>query len=166
MPAPLCVMGPHTGVFMTIGWGRLKWVAIGALVLLAAGTASAAERYLCIADKSTGFKWNGREWASVNFDVSGVRYIVQETTEERRRVNPQSQFTVTKMGEKDTIFTCRRGDSGGNTTLRVICGGLAWGMVIDTEALRFQKHYTGGFLDGDEPDNTPNLTIGKCSPLD
>jgi hypothetical protein len=40
--------------------------------------ASALDKYLCVADKSTGFKWNGMEWAYTNFRIENDRFIVEQ----------------------------------------------------------------------------------------
>ena len=54
-----------------------------------------------------------------------------------------------------------------NSTLLLICGGIANGFTFSSKTLRFQENYGIGYTNGgDSSANTPYLVIGKCTGLE
>ncbi|WP_353646331.1 hypothetical protein [Mesorhizobium sp. WSM2239] len=76
------------------------------------------------------------------------------------------EYTVNQIGEQTPSHYCplqRRSDS----TLLLICGGLANGFTFSSKTLRFQENYGIGYTNaGDSRANTPHLVIGKCTRLE
>jgi hypothetical protein len=130
-------------------------------------TAAEMEQYLCVADQSTGFKWEGNRWVSQSFNVQNDRFVFQEVPERKGLVSSDDvNFIVKRLGSADELFQCSRFVSKTFKGNRVVCGGLGYGMVMDTKSLRYQEFYGMGFIEGtDQPGNTPNITIGKCTRL-
>lgn len=130
-----------------------------------AGPVMAGEQYLCIGEKGTGFKWDGKQWATAVFDVASDKYVVQEVTPQEifgRKLN----FEVKRFGSDKVQFSCERLESKDFKSARILCGGLGYGMLIDTKTLRYQEVYGLGYIDGnDTVGNTPSFSIGTCSRL-
>ena len=132
-------------------------LAIATILLAVTTAAYAQEQFVCIGTKSTGFRWDGRQWSPSGFKVDGEMYMVQEIKEETfgdRVVN----FKINKFGESIS-YDCHRPKEG----FRILCGGVAIGTVIDTKRLRFIRHYLYGYLDGDTEGDTPFILIGTCT---
>jgi hypothetical protein len=125
-----------------------------------------AEQYLCVADKSTGFKWNETEWASVDFIVSEKRFVIQGDLAVDTKEMGHRHFATKNIGNNTTQHECSRQENADYTSNRIIRGGLGIGLLVDTKTLRFQELHGIGFLEGDKEGNTPALTRGKCTRLD
>ena len=142
---------------MTLAWKR---TGVAAFVLALAESALAEEQLICVGDKATGFKWTGRSWAEASFHVSKDKFLVQEIAP-IEMLGATYTFKVQKFGEKVPTIHCTR--HGEPKNWRLICGGLGYGMMIDSKSMRFQEVYGLGYIDGeDAPGNTPSLTIGTC----
>lgn len=113
-----------------------------------------AENYLCIGDLSTGFFWNGSEWQQTYFNVKADQFVV---------AIDGLTVTVTRVGRSAPTHTCELAVAG---IEQAACGGLGYGFVVNFRTLRFQDYYGLGYVNGgDSADNTPSLTIGRCSPF-
>jgi hypothetical protein len=136
-------------------------ILAAAITLSLSVAAMAKENLLCVADKSTGFSWNGSEWISSDFRVSNLKLLVKSVDEYKFGVL-QVNYEVSEFGSTSVKYHCHR-DEGSD---QMSCGGLGWGIVVNFSALRFQDFYGIGFVDGpDKPGNTPALTIGYCQKL-
>lgn len=115
---------------------------------------SVQKTLLCIAEKSTGFFFDekSRSWLSTNFNVaSEKKYLLKKDS---------SDWIWSEFGDSSGT-TCK---AFGNTAF-VRCDLLLGTVSVDWARLRFVKTYTSGFISGDNNQDTPHITIGKCSPL-
>src|SRR5688572_20825623 len=78
-----------------------------AVLLIFASPASALEKYLCVAEQSVGFRWNGSAWEVSRFKVDDDKYIVKEV-KEYGLLNDQVNFEVTKLGQEFASHHCFR----------------------------------------------------------
>ena len=117
-----------------------------------------AERYLCLPDLSTGFKWSGTEkrWNHENL-TTDTKYLVEQFED-----GDEEAFTVKEVGSERPVLTyCKKDQEG-----EIVCGGLDYGFMMNTKTLRYQHLDGRGFVQGyDDLDNTLALTIGRCSSL-
>jgi hypothetical protein len=141
----------------------MKPAIAATLVLLSAASAAnaASETLLCVADMSTGFAMEGKEWVTARFTVKDLRFVVKPVTP-YEYLGKEVNYEVTKMGESYPSHRCNRGDGAEQMS----CGGLGWGFTVNFRTLRYQDYYGIGYVDGrDNGDNTPSVTIGKCVQL-
>lgn len=141
----------------------MKLATVAILVFLSTTSAAnaASETLLCVADMSTGFAMDGKEWVTARFNVKDQRIVVKPVTP-YEYLGQQVNYEVTKMGESYPSHRCVRSDGAEGMT----CGGLGWGFTVNFRTLRYQDYYGIGYVDGrDNGDNTPSITIGKCVPL-
>jgi hypothetical protein len=135
---------------------RFKPYLLAVTLSLAAASAAEAQTrtYLCIGDLSTGFVWLADTWKETTFHVRNDRFAVKIE---------DLEVTVTRIGNDYPSHTCTLYAADAT---QFACGGLGYGFVMNLTNLRYQDYYGLGYVDGgDSPDNTPALTIGKCSPL-
>jgi hypothetical protein len=74
--------------------------------------AVALEKYLCVADQSTGFKWSGSDWVIAQFQIASEKFVVREV-DEYDSVSGKVNFEVVKLGEDlpaSTAFEAGQGD--------------------------------------------------------
>ena len=129
-------------------------------MLLADQTVAYAQQYLCVAEKSAGFAFDERtkDWKATTFRTDAKYLIAPGRTREHA-------FQVTKVGEDSAFWFCK---AGFNENGYLYCDGPG--------PFKFNKRngrFLSGFLFGyinvapgtDERSDTPNLEIGKCSPL-
>ena len=121
----------------------------------------ASETYLCIADKSTGFRFNkqSKTYEPTNFNVSESKYILK---------NNNNTWEWTDFGE--TFSTC----SGSFNTSGVFRCDLFETIIFNKNNLRYVKTAFFGYTivgaqmgksvikDGE---NSPFIEIGKCSSM-
>ena len=122
------------------------------LVLFVTPIASAQNSYLCISDKNTGFTFNptSKSWVQTNFSES--KYILTKSSNGWE----WKDFGST-LGWECGAFN----DSG-----RINCSNYSGSVLFNKTNLRFLSTYILGYIDGaDSQNNTPAITIGKCSPL-
>ena len=129
-----------------------------ALFLLSATHAGAVERYLCIGDAATGFSWSGSGWVQTKFKVADSKFIIQPLTpDEQLRWKREGELGLTNIGDNSPSSFCKQ---NGDT---IECD-FVWRTSINTKTLRFLAVYPEGYTDGsDNNENTPGMTIGKCS---
>jgi hypothetical protein len=133
-------------------------------VSLTTDCALALDKYLCIADKATGFHWTGTEWAQTTFKVEQNKYIVADLdVSERTDKHP---IGVTRLGHKHFDYLC----SINIYEHTLLCSSdllndyYPLSMRVDLTTLRYITIYSSGYVDGvDNNDHTPNIEIGRCS---
>lgn len=141
-----------------------------ALTVFALPSVAAAESWLCIADQSTGFKFNGltKRWESANFNVKDVRYIVKETP------GSSSAWEVRQFGDQGLLpdAWCSKtfNDAG-----FLHCTGLGGSFTLNRNTGRFQNYFQGSFLSFNpnstnalfrtDGGDTPFIELGKCSTI-
>lgn len=145
------------------------WVA--SLSLLVATSVWAQERYLCVAEMSTGFAFNkqNKSWHSTTFKTD-EKFIVRKPLPADGAGLQKSAWLIAKLGDTFPTSSCEK-DFYNNETL--FCEGLQT-FKFSKKTMRFLSGYLIGYWSDDvgstsqvfsEGQNTPNLTIGKCSPL-
>ena len=129
------------------------------LLLPATQPAAAADQYLCITDKATGFYFEDGEWNTANFKT-GRKFLIRKPNKEELEVtiaNIGRDFVVSEFGDKSTLLWCDED---------FYCVGHVDDFLFDKKTLRFLYIYKGGYVSGiDNNDNTPAMQIGTCSPL-
>jgi hypothetical protein len=138
----------------------MKHRVLAACLLLACEvTGARAESFLCVGQVATGFDWLDGRWAVSRPDLTDKIFVLQPS-------GSPDEYTVNQIGEQIPSHYCplqRRSDS----TLLLICGGLANGFTFSSKTLRFQENYGIGYTNaGDSRANTPHLVIGKCTRLE
>jgi hypothetical protein len=123
------------------------------LMLMYTNSCFAQQAYICVADSSTGFKYNSnsRIWEQTGFRVSEDKKLLKKVGQGWE----WSSFGST-YGEK-----CGEINSYGLLNCDILFGTLRF----SKNTLRYIETYTVGYIDGDKGGNTPAITIGKCSPL-
>jgi len=134
------------------------------LLAVALGTGAVAQaaevdRFFCVADKSTGFKFQDDKWGYAQFDVSGSKYTIAPSA------RTPGAFDIYKFGEQYPLLeACSNHRNTGDIYL--ICGGANWGVIFNEGAMRYQYYYGLGYVAGrDAQSDTPFIEIGRCSRL-
>lgn len=131
----------------------IAWLAAGAI------EGARAESFLCVGQLATGFDWRNGRWTVSGPDLANQIFVLQPSIS-------FNDYSVTRIGDHEPTHYCpaqRRADS----TLLLICGGLANGFTFSSKTLRFQENYGIGYTNaGDSRANTPYLVIGKCTRLE
>ena len=135
------------------------------LFLLVSGVAN-AEKWLCIEEQSTGFRFKDSEWVVSNFKLR--KFLI---------IKEKSGYWVEEFGTKKPIFRpdhywltddgddCKyvTDDSEG---MYLLCENIIHKMIFHPKTRRFVYWYFWGYWDGVENnDNTPKMQIGECSSL-
>jgi hypothetical protein len=132
---------------------------IAAVLAVLGHAAVAADAYICVPEKSTGFTFNkaNRQWDVARFAVEGKKYFLKS--------------------DKGSWQWLESGDSGRspvrcgefNNYDSLSCTGL-YEIVFNRKSLRFQKIYGDGYVGNPEAIGTdkegaatPYLEIGACS---
>jgi hypothetical protein len=113
----------------------------------------AQQAYICIANDSTGFSYNAKtnSWGRTGFKVNDEKKLLKRVGQGWEWSSFGSTFTQ-KCGEINSY---------GYLNCDVLFGTLRF----NKNTLRYIETYTVGYIDGDKDGDTPNITIGKCSPL-
>jgi hypothetical protein len=125
------------------------------------------DKYLCIADKATGFHWTGSEWAQTTFKVDKGKYIIADLDlSERTDKHP---IGVTILGKAHWDYLC---SVNFITPVTLLCSSdllndyYPISMRVNLETLRYIKISSEGYEDGEDNNNyTPNIEIGRCSKI-
>ena len=126
------------------------WILAGITLGSVAQADAATATFLCVADQSTGFKWNGSEWQDARLH-SDEKYTVTWNG---------SRFVFTAAGEPNPEYECE------STYLHVVCENKSSRMSFNGETLRFAHYSTLGYTEGwDGDDLTPSVTFGRCTRL-
>ncbi len=125
--------------------------------------AAAADSYLCVADLTTGFSYDGakKKWKSADFR-SDKKLVIS------RGKQKSHTWEAKEVGDSLPGATCEKDfNDAGN----LFCSGV-FDLRFNSRSLRFLYVYPIGYWsDGDKPgmsregDNTPAVAIGKCSPV-
>lgn len=121
------------------------------------------ETLLCVAEKSTGFKWVDGQWRIANFLVDGEDKLIIKPKKEQSRPQEGLEYEIVPLGSDYVLASCyREKQDSGEFTLQVGCGTLQY--VVNFKTLRYQHYYVGHYVIAYdiEKSDTPSLTIGKC----
>lgn len=141
---------------------RQAVLAFAAIAFPSLASAQETERWLCIADQSTGFAFNRAKpgWASGNFTINNDRFILQRPAA-GLPLGTRAKWVVTRVGEKMPTSYCTQEFE--DTLLT--CGSMTK-FTFSKKTLRFQAVYEYGYVEPDtEGADTPSITIGRCSPI-
>lgn len=123
----------------------------------------AADHYLCVAEKATGFSYDNaaREWKNTHFKITS-KYIVSKPE------GTEYAYQVTQVGEKYPISNCKSGFNGYGY---LFCSGLGIDFTFNRKNGRYLSISPVGYINvlpelkiTDENSDTPFIEIGKCSP--
>lgn len=149
----------------------LGFVFVG-IILSGVMEAYCEEKYLCVAELSTGFKYDRDEkkWEQADFKA-GSKYIIGKTDEvEEKLFDKKFVFKVSQLGDNDSKYFCKEGfDSVGNLS----CTGAGQfnfnkknGRYLFVYPMGYVNVLPGGrYFQTDEESDTPFIEIGKCSPF-
>jgi hypothetical protein len=139
-------------------------IALGVLLLATSAVASETS-YLCVTDLATGFSFDKTtsSWKVANFAPRG-KYLVSRSS------GKGYAWEVKAVGDKEPQATCKKDFSEFGT---LVCEGFTE-LRMNRNSGRFLAIYAIGYWSDDknlldgilrEGANTPNMEIGKCSPL-
>ncbi|TXL70611.1 hypothetical protein FHP25_33710 [Vineibacter terrae] len=134
-------------------WSRTG-LAVVALAVVSAGGARAQESYLCTEEQSTGFLFDKVRRAWQPSVLVADRKLVVHLDQGATRT-----WFVSEGGRRTSSYWC----PSGWVNDEMSCTGIAGSFWMNRKTMRFLYVYKWGYLDGDSPD-TPNITIGRCSP--
>lgn len=110
--------------------------------------------YFCIPMKSTGFYYNKstNEWTNTTFKINDHKKLIKKKG---------TSWEWSEFGDKHSYSSCKeRGVD------YVDCDTFGGTFSLNINNLRYMETYMHGYINGlDSNSNTPNITIGKCSPL-
>lgn len=127
--------------------------------------ALAADSYLCIAEHTAGFSFDGArgEWSATTFKTD-AQFLISRA--ERKGM----VWEVKEIGSKNPVYVC---GADFNEIGNLFCNGIGE-LRMNRKNLRFLTVYPVGYwtdkIKGQEDffvegRNTPAMSIGKCSPL-
>jgi len=137
----------------------------GLLVLFFVSSTSFAEKYICLADTVTGFKYSetSEKWVQTKF-IADDKYIISKSDTE------SYAFKVVEIGSKYPVANCAEdfGEYG-----YLICGGAGQDFRFQKKNGRYIRSSVMGYFNvlpssngiTDSTSDTPYLEIGKCSPI-
>jgi len=144
-------------------------ISVLALVLCLGVTTNgfAADSYLCVADKATGFRYykETKKWGQANFNVETQKYVFSKSESSFSKPDkPVFKWELTEMGQDTPWITIYNEDFSQDGTIKG--EGHNFRFIMNKKSLRYLKSHSNGYLDGiDSNDNTPYIEIGKCSQL-
>ena len=137
----------------------------GLRFLFFVSSTSFAEKYICLADILTGFKYseNSEKWVQAGF-LANDKYIISESDTE------SYAFKVVKIGDENSIANCVEG-FGEYGFLH--CKGVGQDFRFQKKNGRYIKSSIMGYFNvlpslngiSDSTSDTPYVEIGKCSPF-
>jgi hypothetical protein len=139
----------------------LRLITAALAISLATEPALASAKYLCIADKATGFSWTGSEWAPTTFKVEKDKFVIADLPADNlmRIKDPTLTIGVTGLGKLLPSYFCKAGPV-------LECIGPGGDMRIDLTTLRFMSWYLLAYTNGeDDNDDTPSIEIGRCTKM-
>ena len=132
---------------------------------------SAADNWLCITDKATGFVLKNGSWESRNF-ASGDKYMIKEA--DSRRKTDDVMYQVNQFGDNIPNWLCGDFKSVVYKGMLICRGFAAPGDTFkyNPRTGHFLATYTNGYVhdsrSGDgvsTSTDTSTIEIGKCSKL-
>jgi hypothetical protein len=142
---------------------RRRYLGLAVAIALAPSPAAAIDKYVCIGEQATGFHWNGTTWAQTALQVADQKYIIADVDpKDFRSQNGRYTVSVTGLGEHFPSSLCETPQFE-----TISCHSEAYGeMRINLHNLRWLSFYPHGYVNGaDNNDDTPGVTIGRCSKL-
>jgi hypothetical protein len=143
---------------------HIAWMAVG---MVLAGPAAAQDAYLCISDAAAGmaFDKDRGSWVATTFKA-GERYIFRKAEEPKLG----GRWVLFQFGKTSLECPMDETPDVGAGSIVLFCQNSVNQFEFSKQSLRFEYHYVGGYVfspqsERDEDRDTPNIQIGKCSPL-
>ncbi|MDJ0749635.1 MAG: hypothetical protein QNJ11_09125 [Woeseiaceae bacterium] len=136
-----------------------------------------SDSYLCIPDQSTGFTYKGGEWQVARFNVAEEKYVLRKRKRrERHPIYSDSRWLIFRFGETTPAGGC---DKGFDRSGLIHCSYYLYGdFRMNRDTGRYQATYWPGYVDSQgaestdadrraprDGDDTPSITIGRCSAI-
>lgn len=150
-------------------WYRLICATASVILLSKIAMGADTTQYVCVSDETTGFFFENGKWGQASFRDSR-KFILKEVDAQSAGpswVVGEKIWELVETGMASPIAFC---SDWTNLIKRersnaIRCSGL-YKAEFDKSTLRFLLSYFVGYTDGaDNNENTPTLSIGKCSPL-
>ncbi|MET0025910.1 MAG: hypothetical protein ABW085_16800 [Sedimenticola sp.] len=151
----------------------MRVLLITTLIWVTSFAQAAEQKYLCIADGATGFRYDetAKSWGVVTYSTESLRYIVAKA---KGSYAKHSKYTITRIGDSYAIQTCKKDFS--ESGLLVCDDELGYRMFsMNSRNLRYAQSSSGLYphagmqlgevLVSDSNADAPYVEIGKCSPL-
>lgn len=143
-------------------------ITVLAILLVTFSNAVLAEdaTYLCVAEDSTGFKFEDGAWKVAHFNVDDEKYILRKFREgESQKPQDPEPYRVFTFGNPNPHQVCEVDGFGFQGY--IICRGFNGEFIFKRKTGRFLLTFTLGYVEGDyvESEYTPNITRGKCSEI-
>ena len=126
------------------------------------------ERYLCVPEMATGFKYNSntKSWESVNFKVNR-KYLISKGKPPKDLISgeysKQSGLVIKIVG--DELNICRDMSEAGFARSGFVNFDCFHGeFLVNQNRGKYIRTFRRGYVIGDET-TTPFMEIGKCSPF-
>jgi hypothetical protein len=142
---------------------KLFWLIAFLSSMAAAQGSLEAISLLCVADKSTGFKYRAesQEWDATTFNVSSNRYTFAKSDD--------GVYEFRKFGDRYPVSTCETINEYGFGQ----CTDSIYELTINVRSLRYLLIYPVGFAvapeamneSGKAPGDAPHMEIGVCTRL-
>ncbi len=125
-----------------------------AYLIIFSNSVFSQQAYICVQNLSTGFSYNSnsKTWERTAFKVDEEKKLLKKIP----------------SGWKWSNFGSNYGHECGeiNNSGFLNCNTLFGELRFNRNTLRFVETYTVGYTDGvNSNSNTPNISIGTCSPL-
>lgn len=119
-----------------------------------------AESYMCIAEASGGvfYDTQSKNWIGAIFNAD-EKLMIKKTPED----SEDAKYRVYDYGKVFPRYVCEK-DFKDNGYL--FCSSAVGFFKFNKNNLRFLSSYEAGYVDGnDNNENTPFISVGKCSPM-
>lgn len=144
-------------------------LAFGFAGLLVSSLTVAADGYLCVTDMTTGFSFDSasKRWNTTTFKAT-AQFVVRRPNADDKALYEKAataKWVVKETGYPIPTAFCAEDF---NIAGYLSCGDGLQSFRMNKNDLRFLIAYTVGYVGrakADEGGDTPNIAIGKCSPI-
>jgi len=149
----------------------MKYVIFIIFSLISNSSFAAPERFLCIAEKATGFSFDAGDWKSTEFTVDEKFILTKEPISEKKK----EEFKGTVWRDVTTGYSIKEvGKSGLSGVISnwcalshesLYCNDSIKTFGLNLKNLRFIVSSPWGYWNStsDKKSDTPFLMIGRCS---
>ena len=167
-----CVVARIGAVLLPLLRARMRLAVRGAcvvgivslLVICLDAPANAAEAYLCVADKATGFYFNERtkSWGPTNFRTESKFVLRRATPQDKITDEETFVWVVQELGKSFPSAFCPQEFSNSGF---IRCSS-AEDFQFSRRTMRYLRAYLFGYIWEDTNSDTPSLEIGRCTRFD
>ncbi len=136
----------------------MKKIILILFILSPFSYAAAADKWLCVGDKSTGFSndLDKKQWQMTKFPTS--KWIISKSD------GPTKGYVAKEFGSKDRSIPCGK---FGSNVLEIknllICDHEIMTLKFNRKTGRYLHFYKAGFVYSENDTDTPLVEIGTCS---